>query len=58
MSDTTITIAILAYALAVLASGLGYGLSYIVRNELARRRAARMVWPPMETLEVQDEIPF
>jgi hypothetical protein len=38
--------------------GLVDGIMYLVEHELAKWRARRVVFPPMRTIEVSDEIPF
>lgn len=47
---------LLAYA--ILAGGLIHGLVYAVRNELAKRRSGRSVFPPTRTIETSDSLPF
>jgi len=39
-------------------AGLVSGTRWLIRNELAKRRARRIVFPPVRTIEVSDEIPF
>lgn len=49
---------ILAAAFTVLAWQLGSGIRYTIRHELARRRAAKFVFPPLRTIAVSDDIPW
>ena len=47
-----------AILLIVCLAGLADGVAWMARNELARWRARRIVFPPIRTIEVQDSIPF
>lgn len=44
--------------LIVCLAGLADGIAWMARNELARWRARRIVFPPINTVAVSDEIPY
>jgi hypothetical protein len=50
--------ATLLIVMAAVVAHIAQGVAYVLKHEAARRRAKRMVWPPIRVLEVQDDIPF
>lgn len=60
MTDTDIIVIAILYGLALLGYGIGAGLFFIVRNEMARRRAKLVEFPPTRTIgeHIGDDVPW